>query len=243
MRKTLHKERLIARVAHQQFRLIHLHQARACGVNDSSISLRVAEGLWKRVLPRVYLVGSGPLTCKQRLMAAVLWAGEGAAVSHAAAAKLHDLDGIDVEVVEISSSRQLRPPVPWIVAHRTRLKSYECTTIDDLPVTDVHRTLIDLGSSVSAAIVESALECACRRGLTTPSYLCRRLASAGGSGRRGSGVLRRLLDERDPSEAPTESDAETLMWKIGRRYRLPPMARQYVVVDAGVRCDSLIRTY
>lgn len=52
---------------------------------------------------------------------------------------------------------------------------------------------------------------------------------------RGAGVLRTLLDERDPAAAPTQSALEDLVARILRRAGVPEPVRQYPV--AGVLVD------
>ena len=58
-------------------------------------------GLWDRVLPRVYRVAGAPRSREQSAMAAVLWAGDDALVSHAAAAVLWEFDGVRARKVEL----------------------------------------------------------------------------------------------------------------------------------------------
>src|SRR5207302_8127923 len=51
----------------------------------------------------------GSVSWQQRLMAAQLWAGEGAAISHRAAAALWELDGFEPGTVELTVSRAPLP--------------------------------------------------------------------------------------------------------------------------------------
>jgi very-short-patch-repair endonuclease len=100
-----------------------------------------------------------------------------------------------------------------------------------IPVTTVHRTLIDLGAVARADVVEAAMESALRRGMTTIERLERRLDELGGRGRRGAGVLRKVLDRREPGAPPTDSGLETQFVQLLLRGRLPQPTRQHVVRD------------
>ena len=98
------------------------------------------------------------------------------------------------------------------------------------------RTLLDLGAVVPALVVESALEDALMRRLVTFKLLLNTLERLGGPGRNGAGVLRALVEERDPATAPTQSMLEDLLFRVVRRGGLPAPVRQYEV--AGVRLDG-----
>lgn len=84
-------------------------------------------------------------------------------------------------------------------------------------------------------MVESAIEDALLRRLVTLELLRRTLDRLGGPGRRGAGVLRVLVDERDPATAPTQSVLEDALRRVLRAAGLPEPVRQYEV--AGGRLD------
>jgi len=95
----------------------------------------------------VYATVESPAGWHQSVMAACLWAGPGAAVSHRSAGLLWKLQGIVSPLVEITSTRSLR--ASGVVVHRS-----EPMTRDDLaqiagfPVTAVERTLLNLAAGV-----------------------------------------------------------------------------------------------
>src|SRR4051812_13255142 len=78
----------LARVASSQHGLLTREQALSLGMSSSALSRRVSSGQWERVYPGVYRVVAAPVTQAQTLLAAVLWAGEGATVSHFSALSL-----------------------------------------------------------------------------------------------------------------------------------------------------------
>ena len=57
-------------------------QARQAGFSDRQITYRLSSGKWQRVHRGVYATCTGPLPRAARLWAALLWAGEGAVLSH-----------------------------------------------------------------------------------------------------------------------------------------------------------------
>src|SRR5680860_622447 len=80
---------------------------------------------------------------KQRAMAACLWAGDGAALSHKSAALLWGLDGIVTSLVEITTPRALSDP--RVMIHRSRLLTGDhVTRVGGIPVTSPTRTLLNL---------------------------------------------------------------------------------------------------
>jgi len=116
--------------------------------------------------------------------------------------------------------------------HETRvLTPLDLTEIDGVPVTSVGRTLLDLGAVCRPKLVELAFENALRRELVTIQSLRPMLARLGRQGRNGAGVLRALVDERDPDRAPTESDRETQLLQVLRANGLPPAIPQYKILD------------
>ena len=73
------------------------------------------------------------------------------------------------------------------------------------------------------------------RRLVTFKLLARTIERLGGPGRNGAGVLRALVEERDPATAPTQSVLEDALVRVLRRGGLPEPVRQYEV--GGVRLD------
>lgn len=96
-----------------------------------------------------------------------------------------------------------------------------------IPVTTVTRTLLDLGALASVKQVERALDSAFRQRLTTIDRLDRCLQENAGRGRRGAGILRHLLAQRDPAAALLESPLEKRLLQILRQHGLPIPASQY----------------
>jgi very-short-patch-repair endonuclease len=157
--------------------------------------------------------------------------GPDALASHRSAAALWKLEGAREGFIEITSPRSKSRP--GIVLHVSALELCDISAVEGIPTTNVSRTLLDLGAVTGQEVVESALDDALRRGLTSLPRLRWWLEQLGGRGRRGAGVLRTLLMERDPKTAPPESVLEARLVRLLRRARLPEPTRQFEVREQG----------
>ncbi|HJR44797.1 MAG TPA: hypothetical protein VJ927_04275 [Actinomycetota bacterium] len=208
-------------------------------MSASAIQRQLHSGAWLRMHPATYRLREAPPSWEQALMAGCLWAGPGAAASHRAAARLHQL-GLNQAPTEIVSVGNKRSPRS-VRFHRTKaLEPCDVTRVRGIPVTTGSRTLIDLGGVVSKPDVERALEAALRLGLTSIWHLIDRLDAVGRPGRNGVGVIRAVLRDRDPRLVPTASELESMLWQIISSSDLPLPERQFVIFDAEGfigRCD------
>ena len=134
------------------------------------------------------------------------------------------------DFVEITCPRWRRARHDGVIVHESKaLDSCDITTVDGIPVTTAARTILDLGAVCPPIVVEKALEAALRRELVTLSSMRALLDRIGRQGRNGAGVLRRILDERDPQHAPTESDKETELFAVLRKHGLPLPVPQFEI--------------
>jgi len=219
-------------MAAAQHGLVSDKQALAAGLSPSSIHHRVRTGRWERILPRVYRISGAPDSWGQRLMAACLWAGEGSAVSFAPAAALWGIEGFPRRTVEISTVANLKPRGRDMVVHRmdgNLLK--DLVVIDGIPVTSIRRTLLDLAGAKHRR-AEIALDRALRKELTSLGQMCLFYEEEWTRGRRGIAILRDLLAQRVPGQAPTDSDLELELLRLIKRAGLPRPVTQHPV-DAG----------
>ena len=202
------------------------------------IHSRLSAGWLTSVHQSVYLVGSGASSPEQAVMAAYLAAGSEALASHRSAGALWGMRGVETPAMpEITLWADRHRPLHGVTVHRTQsLDPIDISRVRRIPVTTPARTLLDLGAVAPAPVVESALEDALMRRLVTFALLTATLERLGGPGRNGAGVLRALVEERDPATAPTQSMLEDLLFRVLRRGGLPAPLRQYEV--AGVRLDG-----
>ncbi|MDQ3898758.1 MAG: type IV toxin-antitoxin system AbiEi family antitoxin domain-containing protein [Actinomycetota bacterium] len=225
----------LGRCASMQHALVHNRQAVELGLTRRQIQSRVAAGLLVPVHRGVYRIAGAPTTGEQSMLAAAMAAGPAAAASHRGAAWLWRFRGFDRPFTEIVVAGR-QPSLAGVVVHRTRtLDTVDVSRACRIPVTTPARTLLDLGAVVPTAAVESALEDALMRRLVSLALLARTIERLGGPGRNGAGVLRGLVEERDPATAPTRSRLEDELLRVLRQGGLPEPVRQHEV--AGVRLD------
>jgi very-short-patch-repair endonuclease len=224
-------DHLLRKRAERQVGAISRAQAFEDGLTPRMVQKRLETGILIRRAPEVYVFAAVPRGWEQDLMVACLHAGPGAAASHRSAARLWTLPGWHADTLEISSPRQLRHSIA--IVHRSKLPVRQIRRVKGIPVTDPSRTLCDIGSVVTTDRVEEALDAALMRGLTSPTYLLRRLEENGGKGVRGTKALREILASRDPANMPSESILETRFRALLRRGRLPLPEQQKAIYRDG----------
>ena len=222
----------LARIAATQEGLFTQQQAVEAGLDKHWVTRRRKSGLIIREYERVYRFAGAPRSPKQRLRAVTLRAPGQVWVSHRGSGGFWQLDDVPADTLEFTTCTDIRAAGQHVILHRVgSMPVRDVTEVSGLPITTVHRTLIDLGAVVDADTVEIALECALRRRITIVDRLLRRLDEVGGRGRRGAGVLRAILERRDPATPPTDSALEVRFLLLVRRQRLPVPIRQQVIRD------------
>jgi very-short-patch-repair endonuclease len=202
------------RLAERQWGVIARWQLLECGLSVAAISRWVAAGRLNRIYPGVYAVGHRALCIEGQLLAAILYAGPGAALSHASAAHWWELLPYLPITVDVVSPRQRRS-LPDVRVHRA-------TRVDrvmhrGLPVTPVPRTLLDFASVAPLARVRKAVaEADFHRRIDLKA-----IDAITGVGRTGSTKLKRALSLHRPEYALTLSPAEDLLLDLCHRHRLP----------------------
>lgn len=224
------------RLAREQHGVLSREQAIGVGMTHQMIRHRVASGRWSEPLPGVYRVGGAPATWHSRVMAAILWVGNGAVATRRTAARLWQLerfaDGPSDEVIELAVWHGKPAPDPSVRVHRLRTSDRpRIRRVEGIPVTDPARTLLDIAAVAAPRAVGSALDDALRRRLTTLGRLTAILSGPGGRGRKGTALLRRLLDLR--GGAHLESSLELRLHGVIGRSSLPPPKTQHEVRVGG----------
>lgn len=212
----------------RQHGLISFDQAVAQGLSPRAIQRRVTSGSWARHLPRVYGATAAPATWEQALMAAVLWGGAGAAVSHRAAARLWELPGFSCRVVEVTIANRRKAP-RGVVVHHLALAPADITRKGGLRVTTPARTLVDLSGKCRPDDFDVALHHCVRAGLASPTELRSLSERFAGRGAAGAPMLRKTLAAYGDSQTAPQSPLETRVLRLLRRSGLPPPVRQHEV--------------
>lgn len=232
----------IAALSAKQRGLITRAQLVDIGLTKRQIDHSLAAQKLIRIHPGVYRVAGSALV-EDRGLAAGLLLTEGAA-SHRSAASLLGLIDTSSSAPEITVSDKQSHNKAGLILHRSSdLVSADVIRIRSLRCTNTTRTLIDLGAVVSEAVLESALERALHRRLTTVPRLRDRLEAVARPGRPGVASIRRLLDLRAPLLPATESELELLIWQILRRHgvRLPERQVKVRLAQRNYRLDLAYR--
>jgi very-short-patch-repair endonuclease len=222
------EEGLLA-LAANQYGTFTRAQALQRGLREATIAYRIESRRWAVVHPGVYRLTGSPSTGRQRAMAAALWLGDAAAVSHTTAARLLRLDGVRSASLHLSipnNVRRGRVSRPSFVLHRPQsLEAADRVVVDGIPCTSAARTLIDLAGVVNEEVLEVAFESARRMGLTSTEQLASRFTQVGAL-RKGTGNLRALLEHQRIGERALESPLEVKAWRLLRKSALPLPERQ-----------------
>jgi len=105
-----------------QFQVVHRHQLIRAGISPRAISRRLRSGEWQRLLPAVYALFAHEALTRQRLVAALLYAGADAQFGGRTALRLHGLRRVphpdDAIHLLVPHHRQLGS-ADFAVLHRT----------------------------------------------------------------------------------------------------------------------------
>jgi very-short-patch-repair endonuclease len=191
-------------------------QLTAMGYGRGAIAHGTASGRLHRIYPQVYALGHAAVGWKGRLMAAVLACGPEAVLSHRSAAAWWAILPSARAVVDVSAPGRHR--LRGIEAHRMRLDPRDRTEHEDIPITTVARTLLDLAEVAPTPRLAKAVENAERMKLFDLGAVQDVLERS--PGRHGHKQLRSLLSNY--TQAPmTRSELEEAFWEFLTEHKLP----------------------
>ena len=219
----------------KQLGLITREQALRAGLTARQIEGRVRREEWALIYRGVYADRAGAHSWRRSVFAAVLRGGPEAVASGACAAALLSLPGFRPGEVEITTPKRLKE-VPF-TARLGRVPPAQLARVGPIPVTNADRTLLDIAGRGDQLLLEDALDDVLRRQLTSLPRLRWFLHTLTGKGKKGSGTLRRLVDERSDGEPIPESVLETRLWKPLSRLGVSRPIRQHPVAEGRYRID------
>jgi hypothetical protein len=227
-------DRTIADVAAAQHGLLTKRQFLESGPSPSTLERWLARGRLTLVHDSVYRVAGAPPTTAQLRLAAVIAVDGLAAASHRAAADLYGIWWSAPPAIEITTTQEQSPELHGVTVHRIDdLHEQWITRVDGIPCTTVARTLVDLGAVLPDDMVAKCLDRAHGRGLVTFSAVKTALEAVARQGRRGAGVMRRVLEPRLAGEPPA-GVFEARMARLLSTRGLPPAVPEYAVwTEAG----------
>jgi very-short-patch-repair endonuclease len=209
---------VIAGIAERQHGVISRPQLIRIGLDSDSIDRRISAGRLHPIHRGVYAVGHRNLSREGRYFAAVLFAGEGAVLSHRAAADVWELRASKESEIDVTVRSDRRGDAT-VRIRRDALDPSETMTRHGIRVTKPLRTLLDLAAVVTEQELEPAIRQAVYRRLTTTALLAEAVHER--RGRRGVKAMRKGLIHLGEAPGRTRSDLEDDFLAYLRRHRLP----------------------
>jgi very-short-patch-repair endonuclease len=172
------------------------------GATRNQLTALVNAQVITRELPDTYRMAAVARSSEQRLRAALMWAGDGAAAAGRSAGEVYGLEGVRARAPEIVVAPSCRVRAAGVIVHRgAERPALMVRSHRGVAVTGVEATLVSLAATLSAEAFEIACEDARRRRLTSIPALKAYLDRYGRAGRPGVGAMRQLLAELDPIHA------------------------------------------
>jgi hypothetical protein len=119
-------------------------------MSADALRWQLRSGRWQQPCRGIIVANSGPLTSRQELRIAVLWAGPAAVLGGITAATLQGLRGFDDKASAIHvlrpvgrGLRNTRPPLPMVVHHTRHLTAADIHPVREPPQTRMARSLVD----------------------------------------------------------------------------------------------------
>jgi very-short-patch-repair endonuclease len=215
-------------LAAQQHGVVARWQLVALGMSRTQIQNRVAAGWLHRVYRGVYAPGHTRLTLRGRWMAAVLACGPDAVLSHRPAAALWELRPLPSGPIDVTVPGRTRKGQQGIRVHNVRrLHANDREVVDGIPVTSVHRALLDYAEIARRQQLRLAVEAGERQDLLDQRKLDELYERS--RGRRGRRVLRAAVAEMVGPAPWTQSELERRFLALIREHGFPePQANALV---------------
>jgi hypothetical protein len=140
----------LTRIALFQHEVLTAQQLLAAGVSSAYLKSQVRQGNWQRLYRGVYATYSGEPPRLGRLWAAVLWAGDGAMLSHESAAELAGLAAKPARVIHVTVPiRRTVTKVRGVEIHRSSRCADARHPARLPPRTTTEETVLDLAAAAA----------------------------------------------------------------------------------------------
>lgn len=208
-------------LAARQHGVVSRRQLLELGFDDRAIEHRLDIGRLHRKARGVYAVGRPELTRHGRWMAAILGCGPDAVLSYRSAAELWGIGSEQEGLIEVSLRKNSVRRRPGIRTYRRpKLEDRDVTSVANVPVTGVVKTMIDCAARLDAGGIERMVNQADARGRVRLDSLRADLTDR--PGQRGVGKLRDLIDRR--TFRLTDSELERRFLRLVHEAGLDPPA-------------------
>jgi predicted transcriptional regulator of viral defense system len=227
-----HRGRSLAERAQQQHGVVSTRQLAEFGYAKATIAEAVRQGRLHRLHRGAYAVGHTSLTWEGYCMAAVL-ARPGSVASHKTAAWIWGLRRWRPETIHVTAPTRQRIKRDFVV-HFAELAPEDRAVVENIPVTSVARTMLDLAPDESTRELQRMMDRAEERKTFDLRRFNRLLARAGGH--PGRVKLRYALDTFKPELAVLRSDLERRFRKLVLAAGLPRPATNVFVEGFELDC-------
>lgn len=219
---------MVFEAATRQHGVISLDQLFDEGFSQSKISRMLGKGLLHRYAKSVYRVAGAKVTRKQAMMASCLSCRSDIFVSHVSAAELHTLKTRRDSAIHLTTADVRPSQLRNLKIHQTgELPKRDVTTVENIPVTSVARTIVDLAECMSARALAIVVDDALQRKLVDLRQLTECHERVGRwAGRKRFRPIKEVLAERVDS-AKVESVLERRILRTIRASDLPNPKLQY----------------
>ena len=222
--RTKDPERLAALLDRQHL-VVAVWQMQRCGYSEWAARRAVKTREFDRIYRGVLTVAGTHLSFKGHCMAAVLACGPDAAISHHAAAALHDLRPIPQTAIDVTAPGKRR--YDGIRIHVSPLPRQHRTHIDAIPITTLERTYLDYAEQATPRQLTAALEAAQQRQILDLRKL--QFVIDNSPGRKGIKSLTAAIEDIDSDPQWTQSRPERDFLELLRTTDLPqPLANRLI---------------
>jgi very-short-patch-repair endonuclease len=209
---------VVQALAGEQHGIVKWEQVREAGLTKEGVRRRVEAGWLVRLYDGVYAVGHTALTDKSRLIAAVYACGPEALAGYRSAGAMWAVLRRP-QRIEVTTPRG-RKPKRGMTVHRSRLiHDEDRALIDNIPVTSLARTLVDLADVLPEKQLANVVHEAEVKRLFDRKPIERVLERL--PGRKGRHKLRRVLSAYKDVQPFTRSRRERLVLRMCEEHGLP----------------------
>jgi very-short-patch-repair endonuclease len=222
----------LAELAAAQHGVFSWRQARSLGLSPGAIAHRVRSGRWIAVTPRLFRIAGTPWTDRSCVWALVLSAGAPAVATGTTTLGLHRIRSFSLaSPMVVVARRPHRLALPG-VTETFLLPESHCTLVDGIPSATVGRALFDLAGVFGERRLARAIDAALAARQVAVPAIQAVVDDLAERGRKGSPVLRRLLDERGKGYRAPTTDLESAFAELVRDAGLSEPERQATMTGA-----------
>ncbi|MEN8114983.1 MAG: type IV toxin-antitoxin system AbiEi family antitoxin domain-containing protein [Actinomycetota bacterium] len=191
----MNSDRTLAEIAAAQGGAIRREQALATGLSKGQIDRRVRDGRWDPIGYFGYRIIDMPGATN--LVRAAVATLPNAVVSHDSAAEIHDMDKLRRGRAAVLVHSRTTHEFPGVTVHRCHdLLDEHIVEIDDLPVTTIPRTIVDLSRFLTTRHLTAVLASAVTNKQTTVDAVQNVVDQVAQRGKPGIRKIRWVLEDR-----------------------------------------------